>query len=257
MKKLLCTVCCFAAANLFFSLVSTASADVIFQANGEITSVATGAVVGTHTTIASDSSIDLFDTPVGLMFQANGNTFDDAGQTVSLTIDSLVAGYSIAGPITVGTTALVSGNPNPNGQGGFAVGNTNSDIAYTFNVDGSIVTSNFIDGGTGALTAVEFSTLAGNDLTADGFLAAGDTVAFQGGTVNEFLSDSVVFTPSTDIGVGDTLAVTVGDLGVGIPAGEALTFNVNIVGTAAVPEPSSFAVIGLSGIGLMLRRKRA
>ena len=175
---------------------------------------------------------------------------------VSLTIDSLVAGYSIAGPITVGTTALVSGNPNT-GPGGFAVGNSNSDIAYTFNVDGSIVTSNFFDGGAGSPTPVLFSTNEGNDLSADGFLAAGDTVAFEGGNGNEFLSDSVVFTPSTVIGVGDTLAVTVGDLGVGIPAGEALTFNVNIVGTAAVPEPSSFAVIGLSGIGLMLRRKRA
>ena len=198
--------------------VSNAAPLIEFNSNGTITD--NGAVVGTYT-LTGPSSLGTFDTTTGIMVQAGGNTFNGAGATVSLTIDSLIAGYDVVGPITVSSTSLVSGvfNNNsrlPGGGGGFAIGNSSASAAFSFNVNGQFTTG----------PSASFIYDAGGDITTDGALAAGETAIAD--NVGEYLDDTFLFTPDQVLGVGSTLSVTLGSFGGNSIAGEAFLFRVNI-----------------------------
>ena len=225
---------------------------VTFNANGTIDDA--GTQIGTY----SSTGANIFDTPTGAMFQGQLG-----GATVSFSILTLDSNYEIAGPLTIGSTNLVSGNINANSnattaaspdRAGFAIGAQGTSPIFTFSVPG------VFDLGTYATPLDDFSNTIG--ATVDGMVfASGGSVAADTDVVldfvnGEYTADTFLFTPDSVLGIGDSISVSVGGIGGnGSPGGESFAINVPIIET--VPEPSSTALLGLSALALLARRKRA
>jgi len=157
--------------------------------------------------------------------------------TFTFTVTSLDAPYSL---VSVGlrSTSLIGDaevNTNDPGQG-FNVGNPGSDVSFSFSetVAFSVGTPNI------ALPVGDPSS---------GTLTAGDDITFLTGPSGNYQDDSlsVVFDGAA---VGSAFTTSIASTG--NSAGEAF-----IISAVIVPEPSSAALLGLGGLALIIRRKRA
>ena len=152
----------------------------------------------------------------------------------------------------VASTETVDGLP-PEDQGfaaGFNIGNGTvnnaADLGLSFNVDGVFTTPN------AGLGEFVFDT-DNSAIDEDGSLDAFDIAVADASASGNHADDTFLFVSDSPIGNGDPFEVTITSFGnIG---GEAFRFDVNIV-EAAVPEPSSLAILGLGGIAFLVRRKR-
>ena len=156
---------------------------VTFNADFTINDGATQ--IGTY----SATGADPFDTPTGAMFQGALNN-----QTVSFSILTLDSNYEIAGPLTIGSTNLVSGGINPNSsatnaaspdRAGFAIGAQGTSPIFSFSVPG------VFDLGTYAAPTNDFSNTIG--ATVDGMVfASGGSLAADVDVVLDFVDGEYI-----------------------------------------------------------------
>ena len=233
--------------------VPALSHGVTFLANGNI--VDDGETVGTFSVTGATP----FDTPTGAMFQGQLNN-----TTVSFSVLTLDPDYEITGPLTIGSTNLVSGeiNDGPDGsnattsassdRAGFAIGAIGTSPIFEFNVPGTF------DLGTYAAPTDDFSNTI-TATTVDGAFTSGSSLAADtpitlGFVDGEYTVDTFLFTPDTALALGDTVSVSVSGIGGDDdPGGESFVINVPI---EQVPEPTSAALLGLGGLALLARRRR-
>ena len=187
-----------------------------------------------------------------IAIEGRGGDFN-SDPTISLQVNLTDPAFSIQS-FNVASTETVDGLP-PEDQGfaagfniGNGLGNNAADLGLSFNVDGIFTTPN-----TGSGEFVFDSV--NSDIQADGALAAGQIAAADTLTSGNHADDTFLFVPDSPITSGAPFEVTVTSFDNNSIAGEAFRFDLNIV-AAAVPEPSSLAILGLGGIAFLVRRKR-
>ena len=187
------------------------------------TATLSGNFVSTSSTVGSANST----------FGSDSIGFGSQAGTTTLTFN-LLAGF-VVDQVELG---------NAGGIGNIGE-NTNSQrpVTYTTNFDGTATDLQATAQGTNVLT------LEGASFTTPTAFAAGDLIS-NTGFISNVDVDSFVVTSGTGVGSGD-LTFTYGTPnGGGDVDAMRLSFTV-------VPEPSSVALLGLGGLALLARRKRA
>ena len=199
---------------------------------------------GPTTTLTGTTDIQAFQIAgtTNLAIQGQGSDFDN-DPTISLTINLTDSRFSIQS-FNVASTETVNGAPPANE--GFNIGNGNNvnnaaDLGLTFNVDGTFTAD-----------ASFMFDQTNSDILANGPLAAGQTAAADTLTSGNHSDDTFLFVSSSPVGNGQAFETTITSFDDFSISGEAFRFDVVIV-----PEPSSTALLGLGGLLLIGRRKRA
>lgn len=172
----------------------------------------------------------------GAAFESAG-TFTTMGVTVSVATSSTFPGS---------TGAAFSANGSGSGVN---TAGTSADEASELDAgETATFTFSFSSPTTVSLTSFDFQGVgsAGGGDAALVSVNGGATVTLETGVAN-FNGSSDTWTPNIALSSGDTLAISSQDL---------IRFEAFTLEITAVPEPSSFALFGLAGTFLAVRRKR-
>lgn len=195
-------------------------------------------------------------------------TFDGAGGLTTSTMTGIV--WTTTDPngaqVTAGTTATTSaatfktngGNPNQFAPDqnlhtgtGFWTGTFTLTVAAGFTADLTDITFDFDSrNSTGGLQGTQVRNIV-FDITING--SAYDSQ--QGGDVTGIADHAAIFSETLSLGEGvHTLVITADGTGPGVFTSiDDLSINGSV---NAIPEPSSVALLGLSGLALLLRRRK-
>ena len=242
---------------LSVSFTGFANADVtfdfsngfLFSQNNPTQQVGTFTLTSGGTPLTGTTPIQAFQIAgtTNIAIEGRGGDFN-SDPTISLQVNLTDPAFSIQS-FNVASTETVAGLPPANlgfniGNG---AGNNAADLGLSFNVDGIFTTPN---AGVGEFV---FDSV-NSDILADGALAAGQIAAADALTSGNHADDTFLFVSDSPIANGAPFEVTITSFDNNTISGEAFRFDVNIV--AAVPEPSSLAILGLGGIAFLVRRKR-
>lgn len=226
---------------------------VLFSESNPTQQVGTFTLTSGGTSLTGTSPIQAFQIAgtTNIAIQGNGGDFN-SDPTISLQVNLTDPAFSIQS-FNIASTETVNGQPPA--ALGFNIGNGGganaADLGLSFNVDGIFTTPN------AGLGEFVFDSV-NSDILADGALVAGQIAAADTLTSGNHADDTFLFVPDSPITSGAPFEVTVTSFDNNTIAGEAFRFDLNIVAAAAaaVPEPSSLAILGLGGIAFLVRRKR-